>query len=90
VILAGQAGLVGHINIGDRVVIAAQSGVARDLEAGKVYGGSPAREFRDWKKLEAHLTRLPDRVKELKELRRKVDELSQRLAELEEKKSSPK
>jgi UDP-3-O-[3-hydroxymyristoyl] glucosamine N-acyltransferase len=86
VILAGQAGLVGHITVGDRTIVGAQAGVGHNLEADKIYGGSPAREFRNWKKLEAHFARLPERMKELKELRRKVDELAAQLSRLESEK----
>ncbi len=84
VVLAGQAGLVGHINIGDRVIVAAQSGVTNDVEPDKVVGGSPARDIRDWKKLEAHLSRLPDRMKELKSLRHQIEDLTERIARLEQ------
>lgn len=82
VILAGQAGLVGHITVGDRVVVAAQAGVANNLESDKMFSGSPAREIRAWRKIEANLSRLPDRMKELRELRHRIEELSTRLDDL--------
>jgi UDP-3-O-[3-hydroxymyristoyl] glucosamine N-acyltransferase len=72
VILAGQVGLVGHIEIGDGAVVGAQSGVSKSLEAGKTYFGYPAREIMETKRIEASLRRLPDLVKRLNELEKKI------------------
>ncbi len=79
VVLAGQAGIVGHINIPDRVTIAAQAGVSGTLKAGTVYAGSPQRELKEFKILEAHLSRLPERMAELKKLKSEIEELKKRL-----------
>lgn len=72
VILAGQVGVAGHCHIGDGVVAMAQSGLHGDIEAGKVLGGSPAFDSRQWMKVVAIYRRLPELIKELqqKELRR--------------------
>jgi UDP-3-O-[3-hydroxymyristoyl] glucosamine N-acyltransferase len=43
-VLAGQVGIAGHIHIGDGVRIGAQSGVHKNIEAGKTVMGSPAVE----------------------------------------------
>jgi UDP-3-O-[3-hydroxymyristoyl] glucosamine N-acyltransferase len=70
VTVAAQAGLVGHITIGDRAILTAQSGVTKDIPAGAQMTGSHARPTREYIKLEAHATRLPDlfaRVKALEE-----------------------
>jgi len=73
VILAGQVGLVGHLDIGDGVRVGAQSGVAKSVPAGKTVFGSPAREIMQTKRIEAALTRLPDLLKRVKQLERKLD-----------------
>ncbi len=80
VVLAGQAGIVGHLNIPDRVTIAAQAGVSGTLKEGTVYAGSPQRELKEFKILEAHLSRLPERMAELKKLKSEVEELKAKLA----------
>jgi UDP-3-O-[3-hydroxymyristoyl] glucosamine N-acyltransferase len=72
VTLAGQAGLVGHITIGDRAVLTAQSGVTKDVPAGAVMTGSHARPAREFLKLEALTTRLPEMLARIKELEKKV------------------
>jgi UDP-3-O-[3-hydroxymyristoyl] glucosamine N-acyltransferase len=48
VVVAGQAGLAGHISLGDGVRVGAQAGVTQDVAAGTDVVGSPAwpaREF---------------------------------------------
>ena len=79
VVLAGQAGLVGHLNVPDRVTIAAQAGVSGKLKEGMIYAGSPQRELKEFKVLEAHLSRLPEKMAELKRLKADVDELKKKL-----------
>jgi UDP-3-O-[3-hydroxymyristoyl] glucosamine N-acyltransferase len=63
VFLAGQVGVAGHLTIGDGVMIGAQTGVVSDLEAGKKYFGSPAREAMQAKKIMAVENSLPEMYK---------------------------
>ncbi len=58
VVMGGQCGTAGHLKIGDRAMLAARSGVTKDLEGGKVYGGFPAVEIKLWRKIQAALMRL--------------------------------
>lgn len=78
-VFAGQAGIVGHLDIPDQVTIAAQAGVSGKLKPNTIYAGSPQRELKEFKVLEAHLSRLPERMNELKALRRELDELKKKL-----------
>lgn len=73
VVLAGQVGLVGHIEIGDGAVVAAQSGVSKSIPAGKTYFGCPAREIMETKRMEVALRRLPELLKRVKELEKKLN-----------------
>jgi UDP-3-O-[3-hydroxymyristoyl] glucosamine N-acyltransferase len=73
VVLAGQVGLVGHIEIGDGSIVAAQSGVAHSIPPGKTYFGYPAREIMETKKIEAALRRLPELLKRVRELEKKLN-----------------
>lgn len=77
VILAGQVGVTGHLEIGDKVRVGAQSGVAKSIPAGQTVSGSPAIPHRDWLKNSQILSRLP-------ELRKKIINLEERLAALEQ------
>ena len=72
VVLGGQVGLVGHIELGDGVQVGAQSGVARSVEAGKTVFGSPARDISRTMKIEACLRKLPEHVKLLREIDKKL------------------
>jgi len=76
VVLGGQVGLAGHIHLGDRAMIAAKSGVHGSLEPGAVVAGIPAIPHKTWLRASAAYAKLPEMVRELRELRRKVAELS--------------
>jgi UDP-3-O-[3-hydroxymyristoyl] glucosamine N-acyltransferase len=78
VVVGGQAGLAGHITIGDGAMIGAQAGVTRDVPAGERVSGYPARKHSQAKRIAAALGRLPDLI-------RKLGDLERRLAALEEK-----
>jgi len=74
-IIAGQVGLVGHIKIGKNVMIGAQSGVSKDVPDNTTIFGSPAREIKKTKKIEACLSRLPEYIKRLKEIEEKLKQI---------------
>jgi UDP-3-O-[3-hydroxymyristoyl] glucosamine N-acyltransferase len=75
VMLAGQVGIIGHIEVGDNARIGAQSGVSKDVPAGGESFGSPARDLREFKRLNAHFGRLARYADEISELRKRVGEL---------------
>jgi UDP-3-O-[3-hydroxymyristoyl] glucosamine N-acyltransferase len=77
VVLAGQVGITGHLTIGDGAKIAAQSGVLADVEAGAVMLGSPARPHADTLRIYASLARLPELVRKVRELERRLAELGE-------------
>jgi len=58
VLLGGKVGVADHVTIGDRVRVAALAGVGTDLEAGKDYGGIPARPLMQWKRESVILAKL--------------------------------
>jgi len=72
VILAGQVGVVGHIEIGDGAIVAAQSGVSKSISPRMVMFGSPARELKKAKQIEACISRLPDMYKRIHRLEKKA------------------
>lgn len=72
--LGGQVGLAGHLTIGDGVQIVAQSGVPSSVAAGKIMGGYPAVEASVWRRTSAALLRLPDLLRRVRRLERKVGE----------------
>ena len=70
VILAGQVGVAGHCTVGDDAVATAQSGIPNDVAAKAVVSGYPAMENRHWLRAVAAFGRLPELVREVRELRR--------------------
>lgn len=60
VILWGQVGVSKTLRIGDNVVVLAQSGVGNNLDAGKIYFGSPAGEASIKKRELVWVKRIPE------------------------------
>jgi UDP-3-O-[3-hydroxymyristoyl] glucosamine N-acyltransferase len=73
--IGGQAGIVGHIHIGDGAKINAQSGVSKSLEAGKAVTGSPAYDYTAALRSQAVNRKLPELEKRVKELEFQIKQL---------------
>ena len=75
VMIGGQVGIVGHIKIADGVKINAQSGVSKSIEEkGKGVTGSPAGDFREHYKGLAYVKRIPDLLKRIEELEKRISD----------------
>lgn len=70
--LAGQVGLAGHLKIGDKVFIGAQSGVNHNIPEGTMVFGYPAREMKKAGRIEAIISALPDWIKRIRALEKKI------------------
>ena len=73
-ILAGQTGVAGHCELGDGVILTAQSGVSHDVSAGKMISGSPAFDNRLWLRAVTVFQRLPELLKRIDRLEKKLGE----------------
>jgi UDP-3-O-[3-hydroxymyristoyl] glucosamine N-acyltransferase len=73
-ILAGQTGVAGHCELGDGVILTAQSGVSHDVPAGKMISGSPAFDNRLWLRAVTVFPRLPELLKRIDRLEKKLGE----------------
>jgi len=82
VVMGGQVGVAGHLKIGDQVKVAAQSGIMTDCEPKVDVGGSPAMPLNEGKRMLLSWYRVPDLIKQVKQLKREVEKLE---AALEEK-----
>lgn len=74
VILAGQAGLAGHLNIGNQVTVGAKAGVMTDIPDGEKWLGAPAQPDRQAKRMMLAMMQLPDLIKRVSDLERKLGE----------------
>lgn len=66
--IAGQVGMIGHIETADNVVVIAQSGVSKSLTRAGTYFGSPAKEHRTALKIEGAIRSLPELIERVKAL----------------------
>ncbi len=77
-ILAGQTGVAGHCTVGDGVILTAQSAVSHDVPAGKMISGSPGFDNRIWLRATAIFQRLPEMLRRLDRLEKRVESISPR------------
>ena len=80
VIMAGQTGSSGHLTIHKNAIVWAQSGVGHDVPEGAVISGSPAFDSRVWLRASAAYSRLPEMLRAIRALERRVAELEKQLA----------
>ncbi len=75
VVMAGQTGSAGHITIHRNAIVWAQSGVGHDVPEGGIVSGSPAFDSREWLRASASFSRLPEMLRMLRSLEKRVKEL---------------
>lgn len=73
--VAGQVGIVGHIDTCDDVIIEAGSGVSKSLRKPGRYFGHPAKEHSVALRQEGALRQLPDLLAEIREINRRLSRL---------------
>ncbi len=66
--IGGQAGFAGHLKISDNVKVGAQSGVHKNLPEGAIVQGSPVVGYREWYRIAAILSKLPNIYKKIQKL----------------------
>jgi len=74
VLLAGQVGSSGHLTVHEGATVYAQSGIGGDVAAGARISGSPAFAATQWLRAITALPKLPELLKTLRELKKRVDE----------------
>ena len=77
VLLAGQVGSSGHLTVHEGAIVYAQSGIGGDVEPHTRVSGSPAFPANEWLRAITAFPKLPDLLKTVRELKKKVDELEQ-------------
>ena len=81
VVLAGQAGVSDHVKMGPRAIGAAGADIIRDVPAGEVVLGRPARPIKQQMRIDAAAGRLPELLGEVRRLKKRVEELEKRMGE---------
>ena len=80
VVVGGQVGIADHVTIGDGAQIGSQAGVHRDVPAGAGMIGTPAMPADIGLRALAAMGRLPDLLRDVRALGRRVDALERQLA----------
>ena len=68
VTLAGKVGVAGHIEITSNVTVAAKSGITKSIKEPGTYAGFPAKPYREWRKIQALIDRLPEIYEKIRKL----------------------
>ena len=78
VITAGQVGVADHVKIGENVIIAAKSGVTKDIPANSIVAGIPHLDIKDWRKAWASIPHLYDLLREIRKLKKRIEEIEKK------------
>ncbi|EXJ14466.1 UDP-3-O-(3-hydroxymyristoyl)glucosamine N-acyltransferase [Imhoffiella purpurea] len=84
-VIAGQVAISDHVSVGNGARIGGQSGVTKDIPAGAEVFGTPARPLADTLRELAALARLPALLKRIRQQERQIEDLTRRLAALEQR-----
>ncbi len=71
VVLGGQTGLKDHVKIGDGVQAGGQSGIIKDIAAGMIVWGTPARDMNQVLREQAMVKKLPKLIQDVKKINNK-------------------
>ncbi len=76
-IVAAQAGIasLGHVEIGSDSVVYGRAGVHKSFAAGSQIAGFPAQEHKKERRQQVSLTRVPELISEMRQLKRRLEEL---------------
>ena len=70
-------GVSGHLTVHDNAIVYAQSGIGGDVPAGARISGSPAFDAGQWLRAITAFPKLPEMVRTIRELKKKVEQLEQ-------------
>ncbi|MCF7806118.1 MAG: UDP-3-O-(3-hydroxymyristoyl)glucosamine N-acyltransferase [Simkaniaceae bacterium] len=79
VMMGGQVGIVGHVELADGVMIATRGGVSKSIQEKGAYGGSPIMPITEYNKQQVHLRKIEHYVNRIKNLENELKELKSSL-----------
>ncbi|MBU0951664.1 MAG: UDP-3-O-(3-hydroxymyristoyl)glucosamine N-acyltransferase [Elusimicrobia bacterium] len=74
VIFSGQSGAIDNLKVGDNVVAASRAAILQDVPANSVVWGNPAAPILEEKRRIIALKALPELIREVKTLKKKIEE----------------
>ncbi len=84
VTIAGQASILDGRKVGDGSIVAARSGVSEDIGPNEIVSGFPASNHEKWLRVYASMKRLPSMVRELRDLKKRVQQMESDDAQTED------
>jgi UDP-3-O-[3-hydroxymyristoyl] glucosamine N-acyltransferase len=79
VMMGGQVGIADHVQVGDGAALLAKTGLMDNAPPKTQWAGYPARTRIQWLRIEAALNKLPNALKFLRQLERRLEELEKSL-----------
>ena len=80
-VVGGHSAISGHLKLGDRVTVAGHSAVINNQEDGVVVAGFPSFSHKKWLRASAAFQKLPDLVKQIREIKNKLSEIEKNIGE---------
>ena len=77
VVLGGQVGVIGHIELTDGVMVASRGGVSKSLTKTGKYSGAPALPLSEHNRQQVYLRKIETYVKRIEELEKRLSALEQ-------------
>jgi len=78
-VLAGQAGISGHLTIGDNATIGPQAGIVKAVPENEIVSGTPQVPHRVWLKLHRIFPKLPGLMKMIPMLEKRLNIIEDKL-----------
>lgn len=79
VMMGGQVGVSDHVHIGDGAILAGGVGLMDDAPPQSQWAGFPARPRMKWLRIEATLSEIPEAIRLLRKLVKRVEELERQV-----------
>ncbi len=77
----GQAAVAGHLQIGDNVTLGGRAGATGHVASNQLLSGLPLMPHKQWLKMSTSLPKLPEMRKEIRNLKKRLDELEAHVKE---------
>ncbi len=75
--VGGRAAFIDNVVVGNNVMVGGGAGVNRDVSDGQLVWGVPAVPFKEWAREYAHYRRLPETMKKIKLMGKRIQELEE-------------
>lgn len=75
VVMGGQTGVVGHVDIADFVMIASRGGISKSIKKAGKYAGEPVLSLADHNRMQVHLRKIDEYARRIKELEERLEAL---------------